>query len=201
MISSSYASGIDMADSVAMDFHKALSAPYGTAALLVRNGNHLKSSMARDSATYMSEAAQGEKYSPVDFTFEFTRPCRAFPVWFMLKVLGSEMIKSAIEEKVRLTQYALKSIIAMANVVTCMKPDLTVIAFRYAPVASEDGNDVTRKWHQLIAEEGQVCLTPTTEDGLFYVRLCILSFRSHLEDVDIALSSIKRNLDILRRDF
>ncbi|XP_064613203.1 tryptophan decarboxylase-like [Liolophura sinensis] len=193
--------GINMADSVAMDFHKALSAPYGTAAVLVRDGSHLQSSMARESATYMSDAAEGGKYSPVDFTFEFTRPCRTFPVWFMLKILGVDMIKAALEEKVRLTKYALKSIRAITNVVTCMEPDLTVIAFRYVPPDAKNENDVTRKWHELIAEEGQVCLTPTEEDGLFYIRLCILSFRSHIEHVDTALASIKRNLHaIIKQD-
>ncbi|XP_064613256.1 tryptophan decarboxylase-like [Liolophura sinensis] len=185
--------GVHTADSVAMDFHKSLSAPYGTAAVLVRNGNHLRKTMARDSAPYLADSSE-EEYSPLDLSFEFTRPFRAFPVWVMLKTLGSEMIKSAIQEKVKLTEYAYKTISDFRNVVTCTAPDLTVIAFRYVPSGSEDGNYATRKWHELIAEEGQVCLTPTTVDGLFYIRLCILSFRSHIEDVETALVSIKRNL-------
>ncbi|XP_064613207.1 tryptophan decarboxylase-like [Liolophura sinensis] len=185
--------GVHMADSVAMDFHKSLSAPYGTAAVLLRNGNHLRKTMARDSAPYLADSLE-EEYSPLDLSFEFTRPFRAFPVWAMLKTLGSEMIKSAIQEKVKLTEYAYKTISDLKNVVTCMAPDLTVIAFRCVPSGSEDGNYATRKWHELIAEEGQICLTPTTVDGLFYIRLCILSFRSHIEDVETALVSIKRNL-------
>ncbi|XP_064613204.1 tryptophan decarboxylase-like [Liolophura sinensis] len=192
--------GINMSDSVALDFHKSLSTPYGSAAVLVRDGKLLKWAMARDSAPFIADSTDEDGYSPTDFGFELTRPFRAFPVWFMLKSLGTEMIKTALREKVRLTKYAFKSIRDMADVVTCTEPDLTVIAFRYFQPGSEDGNDVTRKWHELIAKEGQVCMTPTTADGLFYIRLCILSFRSHIEDVDIALSAIRRNLDVILRE-
>ncbi|XP_064613200.1 tryptophan decarboxylase-like [Liolophura sinensis] len=192
--------GINMSDSVALDFHKSLSTPYGSAAVLVRDGKLLKWAMARDSAPFIADSTDEDGYSPTDLGFELTRPFRAFPVWFMLKSLGTEMIKTALREKVRLTKYAFKSIRDMADVVTCTEPDLTVIAFRYFQPGSEDGNDVTRKWHELIAKEGQVCMTPTTADGLFYIRLCILSFRSHIEDVDIALSAIRRNLDVILRE-
>jgi glutamate/tyrosine decarboxylase-like PLP-dependent enzyme len=70
--------GLDLADSVVMDPHKGLGIPYGTGAVLVREG-HLLAESNRYYADYMQDAkrpgrdADGE-FSPADYSLELTRP-------------------------------------------------------------------------------------------------------------------------------
>ena len=184
--------GLEMSDSISLDFHKGLSASFGTSAVLVRDGNLLRSAMKRDVEPYLP--LEGDGYSPIDLSLEYSRPFRAFPVWFMLKTVGTEAIKSQITEKIKLTEYAYNTLSQMKNVSMYMKPDLTIIAFRYNPT----DNDFTRKWMELINKTGEMSVSSTTEDGLLFIRLCILSFRTHLETIKTALRIIKRTLTVLQ---
>src|SRR3546814_14856039 len=70
-------SGINLADSVALDPHKTLFLPYGTGAVLVREGRHLLDAFSA-SAEYISTIGDSEVGpSPADLSPELTRHLRA----------------------------------------------------------------------------------------------------------------------------
>jgi aromatic-L-amino-acid decarboxylase len=76
-------------------------------------------------------------------------------------------------------------------------PDLSVVAFRYAP---DDGNaDVlSERLLQHLQQEGRVMLSGTRIDGQFHIRCAILSFRTHAEHVDEAIDALTRGAEAIR---
>ena len=76
-------------------------------------------------------------------------------------------------------------------------PDLSVVTFRYVP-ESGDADDVNRQLVEAIANDGRVFLASTTIDGSFVIRMAILTYHSHLEDVDLALQVIRECIEEVR---
>ncbi|MGH8679577.1 MAG: pyridoxal-dependent decarboxylase [Burkholderiales bacterium] len=89
----------NLADSVALDPHKTRFLPYGSGAVLVRNGRHLFHAFGA-SAEYirpLGESAVGP--SPADLSIELTRHFRALRLWLPLQIAGASAFQAAQAEK------------------------------------------------------------------------------------------------------
>ena len=69
-------------------------------------------------------------------------------------------------------------------------PDLSVITFRIIPPQG-NADDFNRKLLSEIHMDGRVFLTSTILDKKFIIRLAVLSSRSHLDEVETAVNTIK----------
>jgi len=67
------------------------------------------------------------------------------------------------------------------------EPELSCVAFR----VNADGDEATRLMLGRILERGRVHMSSTVLGGKLYVRLCVLCFRSHRNDLDEALKEIE----------
>ena len=81
--------GIEKADSVALDPHKALFQPYGLGALLVKDPKKLFRSFNQE-ADYLTHLSSDQiEWSPSELSPELTRHFRGLRLWLPLKVLGA----------------------------------------------------------------------------------------------------------------
>ncbi|HEU4956902.1 MAG TPA: hypothetical protein VFT40_04675, partial [Sphingomicrobium sp.] len=76
-------------------------------------------------------------------------------------------------------------------------PDLSVVAFRYAPEGT-DSDAASQRLLQHLQQEGRVMLSGTRIDGRYYIRCAILSFRTHSEHVDEAIDALVRGAEVVR---
>ncbi|HEX8256930.1 MAG TPA: aminotransferase class V-fold PLP-dependent enzyme [Allosphingosinicella sp.] len=185
--------GIDVADSVALDPHKTLFLPYGTGAVLVRDGRHLLDSFSA-SAEYirpLGEAGVGP--SPADLSPELTRHFRALRLWLPLQLAGVAAFRAAQSEKLALARYFHARLGELDGFEPGPPPDLSVVAFRYQP-AEGDADAFNERLLRHVQEEGRVMLSGTRIDGRFTLRCAILSFRTHLEHVDEAIAALVRGV-------
>ena len=92
-------SGIERADSIALDFHKWAHVPYDAGFLLVRDGEMHRGAFA-NAAAYLQRAprglAAGEVW-PCDLGPDLSRGFRALKTWFTFQVHGADKIGRAIE--------------------------------------------------------------------------------------------------------
>ena len=89
--------GIEHADSLVIDPHKWLYAPFDCAALLYRDPAFARVVHTQD-ASYLDvihEDAHG--WNPSDYAYQLTRRARGLPLWFSLAVNGSDAYRDAIE--------------------------------------------------------------------------------------------------------
>jgi aromatic-L-amino-acid decarboxylase len=99
--------GIELADSIALDFHKWAHVPYDAGFLLVRDGAMHRGTFASPAA-YLQRAtrglAAGETW-PCDLGPDLSRGFRALKTWFTFQVHGADKIGRAIEANCENARY------------------------------------------------------------------------------------------------
>ena len=189
--------GIELSDSLVIDPHKGLFLPYGTGAVLVKNGALLQQSHFYQ-ANYMQDTLRAtEEWSPADLSPELSKHFRGLRMWLPLRLFGLNSFKHALNEKILLARYFHQFLKESTGFEVGPEPDLSVVLFRYCP---EDGQDIDAFNLQLvkkIQEGGKVFLSSTTVDGKVYLRLAVLSFRTHLETIDRCLEELHHQVDLL----
>lgn len=193
-------SGIENADSVVIDPHKGLFLPYGTGALLVKDGEKLFESQHLK-ANYMQDTFQGnEEFSPADLSPELSKHYRGLRMWLPLKLYGVEPFRAALEEKLLLAQYFYNEIQKLEGIEVGPEPQLSVMFFRYVPPEG-DANDFNAQLVREIHNDGRVFLSSTNIGDIFYIRLAVLGFRTHLKQVDQALEVVREMIDVVKEKF
>ncbi|MDX1637600.1 MAG: aminotransferase class V-fold PLP-dependent enzyme [Balneolaceae bacterium] len=185
--------GIDRADSVIIDPHKGLFLPYGSGALMVRDGKKLYDSQHME-ANYLQDThkATGE-YSPADLSPELSKHFRGLRMWLPLKLFGVKPFRTALEEKRQLTHYFYDKIREIDGIEVGPEPELSVMFFRYLPEEG-DPNTFNKKLVDAIHKDGRVFLSSTHIEGRIYLRLAVLNFRTHLEHIKITLQVIREKI-------
>ncbi|MEL6589091.1 MAG: aminotransferase class I/II-fold pyridoxal phosphate-dependent enzyme [Bacteroidota bacterium] len=182
-------SGVERADSIVIDPHKSLFIALGTGILLVRNRQHLLDAN-RGSAAYLQDFVEDPtEYSPAQLSPELTKHYRGLRMWLPLKLFGVAPFRAALQEKRLLALWAYQQLREIEGMEVPLEPQLTVVLFRYVGAASP--NDFNRKMAAAIQKSGKVFLSTTSIDGQFYLRLAILHFRAHMEQVAYAVNFIK----------
>jgi aromatic-L-amino-acid decarboxylase len=182
--------GIEEADSLILDPHKTLFLPFGTGALLVRDARLLRRAHSSH-ADYLPDMQEEDEL--VDFceiSPELSRDFRGLRVWLPLKLFGIEPFREQLDEKLDLTQHALDELRRIDGIEIVAEPQLTILAFRLV----RDGVDLdalNRTLLERINARKRVMLTPAILDGRFVIRIAIVSHRTHLDRIDMAIEDIR----------
>ena len=188
--------GIEQADSVALDPHKTLFLPYGTGAVVVRDGKLLQDAFSA-TGEYIRPLGESEVGpSPADLSPELTRHFRALRLWLPLQMAGIAAFRAAQSEKLALARYFHARLSEIDGFDPGPEPQLSVVAFRYLP-KSGDADDFNERLMQHIQQEGRVMMSGTRIDGSYRLRCAILCFRTHLEHVDDAVDTVLRGVKAL----
>ena len=191
--------GIDRADSIVLDPHKGLFLPYGTGALLVRDGQALRRAHAV-TADYMPPIQDDPTRIDIsEYGPELSRPFRGLRVWLPLKMHGIGVFEEQLEEKLVLARLAADRIRALPGIEMLAEPQLSLFAFRLVPPgwedrSGEDLNRLNRHFLERINARQRVFLTGTLLGKVFALRICVLSFRTHRERIDMALEDVEAAL-------
>ena len=193
--------GMERSDSMVMDPHKGLFLPFGSGIALVRDGRHLLHAHHYD-ASYLQDQdvlASGDEVSPADLSPELTRPSRALRLWLPLKLAGVAPFRAALEEKLLLARYFHEKMLREDRFEVGPPPDLSIVTFRYLPRRG-DPDAFNRKLVDAVQRDGRIFISSTKIDGRFTLRLAILSLRTHLETVDMAIHVLREKAMQLEHD-
>jgi aromatic-L-amino-acid decarboxylase len=193
--------GIERADSIVLDPHKGMFLPYGTGCLLVRDGSTLRRAHTVF-ADYMP--AMQDEEDLVDFcqiSPELSRPFRGLAVWLPIKLLGIEPFRNNLDEKLDLAQWAADRLRSIDGIEILAEPQLSIVAFRLTSngLDAEALNDLNRDFMARVNARKRVYLTGTMLGDRFAVRICVLSFRTHLDRMEQCLEDIREAVASLAR--
>jgi glutamate/tyrosine decarboxylase-like PLP-dependent enzyme len=179
-----------------MDPHKGLFLPYGSGAVLVKDGAALRAAHAF-AAHYMQDTlGTRDEVSPADVSPELTRPFRGLRLWLPLKLFGLAPFRAALEEKLLLARYFRARLLERPGFDVGPEPDLSVVTFRYVPAAL-DADAFNEALVSYVREDGRVFLSSSMIDGRYTIRLAVLAFRTHLDDIEAALDVLSRGVAAL----
>lgn len=189
--------GIARGDSITLDPHKALFLPYGTGSLLVRDGERLRRAHAL-TADYLP--AMQDTQDLVDFcqvSPELSRPPRGLRVWLPLKLHGAAAFRQALDEKLDLAAWAARELHALEPAVEVIaEPQLSTVAFRLSGPGMDPHvlNRLNRAFLDRINGRNRVHLTGTMLGDRFVLRICVVSFRTHRDRMEMCLEDVRAAL-------
>lgn len=182
--------GIEEADSITLDPHKSLFLPYGIGAVLIKNHKLLHQAFAKNAPCMQICENLIEELSPCDLSPELTKHFRAMRLWLPLRLFGLTPFRAALNEKILLTDYFYNRISEIPRIQVVCPPQLSIVAFRYIP-DSGDVNEFNQHLINKINDDGRVYFSSTRLAGQFYLRMACLNFRTHLQEIDLALDVIR----------
>jgi len=186
--------GIERSDSVTIDPHKGMFLPYGSGAVLVKEGEKLFDSQHM-TANYLQDTLKAtDEPSPADLSPELSKPFRGLRMWLPLQLFGVEPFRAALDEKLLLTHYFYDQIKQIEGMEVGPEPELSIAFFRFVPEHG-DPDDFNKELVNAIHEDGRVFLSSTHIEGTVYLRLALLHFRTHKEEVDLILSVLREKID------
>lgn len=177
--------GIQEADSIALDPHKALSIPYGTGCLLVKNKDHMLFDYLSDDS-YMPPRPV-DQIDFADITPELSRDFRGLRVWLPLKTFGIGPFQLNLEEKIKLAEWLSKELEKIEKIKIVSPPELTVLTF-----AHKGGDAETKKLMEKINRQGTMFLSSCMIDNQLAIRFCLLGFRLHFDRLQQAVNEISK---------
>jgi aromatic-L-amino-acid decarboxylase len=183
--------GLDRADSLTLDPHKGLFLPYGTGALLVRDGSALRAVHGM-TAGYLPPAADLEFYDPAQHGPELSRGFPGLRVWLTIKIFGAARMRAAIAEKRALAVWAAGQLAGVPGIALVAAPQLSLFAFRVEPPGASpaEQDEATRRLLERVNARGKVMLTGCTVHQRFLARMCVLSFRTRRQTVQTSVEQI-----------
>ena len=185
--------GIERSDSLVVDPHKGLFLPYGIGAVLVKNKKAVYHSH-HATAHYMQDALKDDgPINPADVSPELTRHFRGMRMWLPLQLHGVKPFVACLEEKVLLTSY-IREHLMESGFQLGPDPDLSVTYFWYEP-KNTNANEFNKKLLSFMHEDGRYFFSSTQIKDRFVIRVAILSFRTKIREVDLALKMINSCLD------
>lgn len=193
--------GLERSDSLIIDPHKGFFLPFGSGAVLVRDGEKLQQAHHYD-ADYMQDQdqlASSDEISPADLSPELSRPFRALRLWLPLKLAGVAPFRAALEEKLLLARYFYDKIQQIDGFEVGPYPDLSIVTYRYIPDRG-DVNQFNRRLNHAVQQDGRVFLSSTLIDGQFTLRLAVLGFRAHLDTIDRAIEILQEKVKEIERN-
>lgn len=189
--------GIELSDSVVMNPHKGLHTPFGLGAALIRDGEQLYRSHYYTADYLQDRAFHGQEVSPADVSPELTRHFRALRLWLPLKLIGVAPFRAMLSEKLLLTRYAWNKLQSTPGFEVGPEPELSILVFRYSDVDG-DTDEFNRKLVEALRRDGTIFLTSTLIDNVYMLRLSILSYRTHIDTIDLAVDVIRREAEKLK---
>ena len=183
-------SGIETADSIVIDPHKGMFLPYGTGALLVRDSQWLADAFRVDADYLPDSQDEVDKTDFHEISPELSRDFRGLRIWLPLKMHGVRAFREQLDEKLDLTHWIhqqLKGIpLEGCKLEMVAEPQLSLLAFRIVGAGDEAREEAREEaWNRellsRINAHRRIYLTSTRLKGKFVIRICVLSFRTHLD--------------------
>jgi len=190
-------SALAKADSVAVDPHKWLYAPLEAGCALVKDREALRNAFAYHPPYYHFGV---EATNFVDYGPQNSRGARAIKVWLALRQVGRSGYRRMIGDDVRLAEALYRSAEAHPEI-EAGTLGLSIVTFRYVP--PDFAGDVERRGEELdrlneeilgrVERSGEAFVSNAVVDGRFFLRACIVNFRTERADVEALPEIIARH--------
>ena len=176
--------GVEAADSLIVDPHKWLFAPFDACALIYRNPEIAKQTHTQH-ASYL-ETLRDDSWSPADYAIHLTRRVRGLPFWFSLAAHGTDAYTEAMEKTIDVAKAAAQLVREHPNLELLMDPELSIVAFTRKGWTSSDYQSLSDKL--LFDQIGFI--PPSSHNGAPILRFAIVNPWTKISDIKLILSTL-----------
>jgi aromatic-L-amino-acid/L-tryptophan decarboxylase len=179
--------GIDMVDSLVVDPHKWLFAPFDCASLIYRNPSLARGVHTQD-ASYLDviHTDAPDEWNPSDYAYHLTRRARGLALWFSMAVHGTDAYRDAVEAGLAIARHAADLIDSKPGLSLIRPPELSVVLFRREGWTATDYD----RWSRQLLSDQIGFVTPTKWEGETVARFAFLHPDTTIEIVDEILATM-----------
>lgn len=178
--------GVERADSVIVDPHKWLFAPFDCCALIYREPEAGRRAHTQH-AEYLDTLTDGDDFSPSDYSIQLTRRPRGLPLWFSLATYGVTAYREAVGATMALTRRIAEEIRSRPELTLVRDPQLSVVVFERDGWERADYD----RWSAALLDTQQAFVVPSSHRGRPNTRFAILNPLTTFEDLVGILDTMK----------
>jgi glutamate/tyrosine decarboxylase-like PLP-dependent enzyme len=176
--------GVERADSLIVDPHKWLFAPFDACALIYRNPE-LAKEVHTQHASYL-ETLHDDTWSPADYAIHLTRRVRGLPFWFSLAAHGTDAYAEAMEETLTVARDAAELVRQHPQLDLIHEPELSIVAFTRKGWSSND----YQKWSDKLLADQIGFIPPSSDQGQPILRFAIVNPWTKIADISMILDTL-----------
>ncbi len=162
--------GVEKCDSMIVDPHKWLFAPFDACALINRNPALGKAAHTQH-ASYLDTLEDENEFNPSDYAIHLTRRPRGLPFWFSLAANGSKAYSEAVEDTINTAKIAVRLINEHPNLELLMDPQLSIVAFTRNGWSAKQ----YQEWSDKLLDDQIAFVTPSAHQGKPILRFAIVN--------------------------
>ncbi|KQR37359.1 pyridoxal phosphate-dependent decarboxylase family protein [Microbacterium sp. Leaf159] len=178
--------GVERADSVIVDPHKWLFAPFDCCALIYRDPDAGRRAHTQH-AEYLDTLTDAGDFSPSDYSIQLTRRPRGLPLWFSLATYGVTAYREAVSATLTLTKMIAAEIAARPELRLVRDPQLSVVVFEREGWEREDYD----RWSDELLDSQRAFVVPSSHRGRPNTRFAILNPLTTFDDLVGILDTMK----------
>ncbi|MER9403178.1 aspartate aminotransferase family protein [Mesorhizobium caraganae] len=187
--------GIEWADSIALDPHKWLHAPFEAGCALVRDASAHRETFAV-TPEYLESTPRGLASGQWlhDYGLQTSRGFKALKVWMALREHGVEKFGRLIDQNIAQGHYLANLIEAELALELTAPTSINIVCFRYRAerLDSERAKALNTEIMLRLQEEGIAAISDTTVQGRHCLRVAINNHRTRREDLDLLVAETVR---------
>jgi glutamate/tyrosine decarboxylase-like PLP-dependent enzyme len=189
-------SGIERADSVALDLHKWMHIPFEAGCVLMRHeAAHRKTfSLTPEYLEHDTRGLAAGQLWFSDYGLQLSRGFRALKVWMSIKEHGVDRFGRMMARNVEQAHYLCKLIEKEQNMELLAPIGLDIVCFRFNPRRLDDEilNALNKEILIQLQEQGICAPSYTTLYGRYCLRVAIANHRSVQDDFDVLVKEVVR---------
>ncbi|AZJ33135.1 MULTISPECIES: pyridoxal phosphate-dependent decarboxylase family protein [Tenacibaculum] len=181
-----YFNGIEMVNSITVDFHKTLFQPVSCSAFLVNNKQYFK--YVSYYADYLNPIEEKDSQRPnlIEKSIQTTRRFDALKVWLTLKTLGTKTIANYLEEVHYLAKNVYLEIKDKDCFETVHEPELSTLVFRYKAQGIKENriHDAINLYiKNTLYKAGKASIASTKLNGNIYLKFTLLNPKNTINNL------------------
>jgi L-2,4-diaminobutyrate decarboxylase len=177
--------GVEEADSLIVDPHKWLFAPFDACALIYRDARIGKAAHTQR-APYLDPLEDEGLLNPSDYAIQLTRRPRGLPFWFSLAANGSLAYQRAIDHSLSLAHETAELIKSRADLELVCEPALSIVAFKKLGWRHDD----YVRWSDKLLADQIGFVTPSAHNGETILRFAIVNPWTRRADIDLIMATL-----------
>ncbi|MEA3048589.1 MAG: aromatic-L-amino-acid/L-tryptophan decarboxylase [Sphingomonadales bacterium] len=185
--------GVERADSLVVNAHKWLGAPFDCSLQYVRDEQHLIRVMST-SPSYLRSAVDEEVRNLRDTSIPLGRRFRALKLWFLIREQGVSGLQARLRRDMANAQWLADEVDAAPEWEVVAPVVLQTVCVRHAPPGLEgEALDAhNRAWADALNRSGEAFVTPALAGGRWMVRISIGAPETERADVEALWAAIRR---------
>jgi glutamate/tyrosine decarboxylase-like PLP-dependent enzyme len=190
--------GMELADSLAVDFHKWMNMPYSVGCTLIKDRKaHFSTFAYGHEAEYIKSAfklSDDQLTNPHNLALPLSRNFSSLKVYMLLRAYGKNKYRRIVQKNLEQTRFLADLISSETDLELTASVESNVVCFRFriADVTEEETEQVNKKIMDDINKNAFWMISDTIIKGKYMLRACNVNHRTKREDLEFLVKEVKR---------